>query len=1052
MIRISAQALDNKVFSAAIHGKLKENTNLTEKPKRMGVPMRTRPINFFVTLALLFGVMSIERSWAEPLAAAGYPGDGRSNDAGLTDSGARRLDPAPQTAPAVAGPAYVDTSEDMVDVMGVAAGVFQNVTGANRPPVVRGESEAIESLPPAGGSGALIVAATEGAAKPSASDSCGLAGSPLSPELTELAALTCTNSASDSAAYCSCLERYFSSLPELRSRVPRAAQALAQVGYQLQLEEWIDVFGGDTLAFASFKQRSRGSEVLGDMPPACQPMEIFTHLRNSLSASTCQGDKDAFRRALNNVLQVPDADILNTATPAMLSNLVKLTEERDRFHRRPNAGPNHDEPRDFRDCMEPSEKRAYALLPIPIPVDGARKPAEMAARAAQRLDRLKKISTELSELESNPNVIHTMSYQGTLQNLRPLFAVFPGMEELLDKDSKLSNADAHNMLKELKAFVDDLDHSAYQSLTDPQTARVAMERMKSKVLKVKESVSRKLIQVNSTHSLVDQLAIRCESLKNELVSLACSPPRFVSNTDFMQLALRDAQRRRTARTQGLAITDCRPGSGSPRRGSIPERTLERCLVTRRAQCVSEAQHGAPESVAQHSHTGTEPIVDSTHALFHNEVGDYIESYGDLEEIRRSEEGVVHLMCGDYNKYLHDVACKDSENFGFCAASQTMEGFWASPYATSGFSIAQRDTTFADTPIRAEVLSYRSGGSGGSVTEDFLAGLAGTPTGAEGAAPVVNTNNFGEGLRGAISAVNRQLVQTAPTNFTSGPIEIDAPTSTTVTAGSDVREIQRAIVSQDAEIAAVDAQIAGLGSSPEADATRRELEALRAEMKAVRDELLATRTAAENRTNGSEGSARRDSEVEEDGERRVVGAPARGGITRGPASEGFNIGGSANRAASDAVGSNEFRQASVDSTFGSTAATRGAVIRDAQGLPAVQSNDPNNRIALRVGDASYAVKDVETVVVPAGTPANDQTISALILEAKDRIVLDAEKRAMVEIWDDNSKSSRVVYVRINGLQVEFLELNEETVMPQVRSTLADLQSRLSAGRGAASEGN
>ena len=153
-----------------------------------------------------------------------------------------------------------------------------------------------------------------------------------------------------------------------------------------------------------------------------------------------------------------------------------------------------------------------------------------------------------------------------------------------------------------------------------------------------------------------------------------------------------------------------------------------------------------------------------------------------------------------------------------------------------------------------------------------------------------------------------------------------------------------------------------------------------------------------------------------------------------------------------MGSSEFRQASVDSTFGSTAATRGAVIRDSQGLPSVQSADPNNRIALRVGDQSYAVKDVETVVVPAGTPANDQTIRALILQAKDRILLDAEQRAMVEIWDDNSKSSRVVYVRINGLQVEFLELNAETAMPQVRSTLADLQSRLSAGRGAASEEN
>lgn len=1006
--------------------------------------MRTRPMHFFVTLALLFGVMSIERSWANPVPQGGAAGDGVANDAGLTD---RAAVDSTTRAPAAGGPAQPGSpseihSEGLADMALMTDKVMTRVTGNGGNP--RGaEEDSIEGLPPVGGT------QEGGPAKPSVAGACGLNGIPLSPEISELAGFTCTNSSTNSAEYCTCLARYFGTSPVLEGFVPRATQRLAQLGYQLQLEEWVDAFGGDMLGFASLKQRSRGSEVLGDLPTACRPSEIFQHLRDRVNQPSCVGNKEAFRDAVSSVLQVPDFDVLTSATPEMLNNLVVLTEERDRFYRQPNAEARGDDIRDFRDCMEPSEKRAYALLPIPIAVEGARTPQEMAERAAKRLSRLQNISEELSELAGNPNVLQTMHQQGTLQNLRPLFAVFPGMEELLDHESRLPNADVHNLLQKLRGFVDDLDHESYRTLTNPATARTAMDRMKGQVLKVKEDVSRKLLQVNQTFNLTDQLAIRCESMKNELVNLACSPPRFVSNTDFMQVALRDAQRRRTTRTQGLAITDCRPGGGPPRRGSSPERTLERCLVTRRAQCVSEAQHGAPESVAQHSHTGTEPIVDSTHALFHNEVGDYIETYGDLEEIRRSEEGVVHLMCGDYNNYLREVACANSPNFGRCAASQNMETFWASTYSNAGFSANLRTTAdaFADTAVRAEVLSTGPSGNN-TVTEDFLAGLAGTTTGSEGTTPVVNTSNLGESIRGAISAVNRQLAPTATTTFTNGPIEIDAPT-TTVTAASDVREIQRAIVNQDAEIAAVDAQLAGLGSNPEADATRRELEALRAEMQAVRDELQAARTAAESRANGSEGGASRVADGEEEGERRVVNAPARGGITRGPASEGFNIGGAGNRAASDAVGSNEFRQASVDSTFGGTAATRGAVIRDAQALPAVQSTDPNNRIALRVGDASYAVKDVETVVVPEGTPANDQTIRALILEAKDRIVLDAEKRAMVEIWDDNSKSSRVVYVRINGLQVEFLELNEET---DVRSTLADLESRLSAGRGAASDGN
>lgn len=955
--------------------------------------MRTRPMSFFFALTLLFGV-TIDRSWAQ------------------------------------AQEQFDTTTAALPDEMGARAGA----------------TNAVEANGAGKSTGSGVGSRNQVSER---SSNCLFETENLSPAISNIVRIACPQSLSMSQVeYCSCVRTFTTNnIPEVH--LISARDSMKRIGYQYLLEKWADSFGGQLLAVASLQGKAVASEAR--MPDSCNAGQILTELQAKLESSSCGSsidDKAGFRSALgavfrlNGVNQNIFASIRERGTQVGSSSALLASIERsDRFYPEPNT--NQPGIRTFVDCMPAANKRAYALLPVEFPQGSFARRDETVAEGVTRRSKALDDALRILNIVKENGVAGDDMYS---PEIRSIMMIFPGADLMLKSGDmtkiKWMADKLHGFVKRLK------EEPAYRRIGEARASKEAMRIMRDDVDSVQRALTAELAAMNGgvgDGALTNQVAYACTTMKEDLMNIACSPSNFIASSTFMVAAFADASNKgNRVYGQGRSparYANCVEGDNAEGRDAYA------CLAYSRAQCdkISERINSAQAVPGNLQTLGNMNLEDAD----------------SLKEIRAEavfdrnlladEEGVVHLMCEGFNNQLRTKTCVDdyrssfsdrSEAYRRCASQDgRFEAYLNSPEGRRDpRAQAVADGTFA-SPGLAPSPSRRES------FDDFGDGVLA----AETAAPVVNTLGTSN-LTGAIRSAASQFGSNTIVGGVTAPLDIDAPTSTTTAASAEVRDIQRSINAQDTQIEAVDAQIAGLGSSPEADATRRELEALRAEMKAVRDELLASRSAAEARVNGTEVAARGDEEGEEAGDRRVVSGSGRGGISRGPASESFNISSGGGRSASDAVGSNEFRQASVDSTFGSTAATRGAVIRDSQGLPSVQSADPNNRIALRVGDQSYAVKDVETVVVPAGTPANDQTIRALILQAKDRILLDAEQRAMVEIWDDNSKSSRVVYVRINGLQVEFLELNAETAMPQVRSTLADLQSRLSAGRGAASEEN
>jgi hypothetical protein len=277
---------------------------------------------------------------------------------------------------------------------------------------------------------------------------------------------------------------------------------------------------------------------------------------------------------------------------------------------------------------------------------------------------------------------------------------------------------------------------------------------------------------------------------------------------------------------------------------------------------------------------------------------------------------------------------------------------------------------------------------------------------------------------------------APTQI----IPIEAITPETRAAAIEQREQRKEELNAKIEIK--DTEISNLGTDSDSARLRTELEALRAEM--VAERARNERELAEIKSSRSNGSDVVANTADANGEsparvanNRVVhsGAAIAGG-------SGLSPGISRGPAAIAPEGTREFNNSKVETNFSSApGATRaGGLIQAAKSLPQVQSQDPAARISLRVGDASYPVSDIKSFVLPAGELVEENIVN-LIRAQMGQIPLDADNRAFVEIRHPSETSSVVVYVRINGSEIEFLDANPPGSNDGVRATLLDLESKL-----------
>jgi hypothetical protein len=260
------QAVDNKVFSSAIYGKLKKSTNPTEKPKRMGVLMTLRPKNFFLTLALIIAGQAVyaeepavhaEETEADRAARLFRAGASRTSNADLAieelDTRLPRSNPDDAAKPLSAQEIEANAPTSFIKTAGAAAKA---------------------------GAGVGDFSYTR----------CPFVAESLSPEFLRLVTDGMCLPNTTQRDYCACLERYSRGNTYFEDASKSQAHHLRRVGYQHLLQQWSDRFALQVEAFNAYGQPQ-------NFPRSCDPSAVYQNLKNEMSnASGCPAASDEASR------------------------------------------------------------------------------------------------------------------------------------------------------------------------------------------------------------------------------------------------------------------------------------------------------------------------------------------------------------------------------------------------------------------------------------------------------------------------------------------------------------------------------------------------------------------------------------------------------------------------------------------------------------------------------------------------------------------------------------------------------------------------------------
>ncbi len=891
---------------------------------------------------------------------------------------------------------------------------------------------------------------------------CGfIANQSLNPEFENLISAMCPRQQANKPGYCECVRLYLSDSrgAGIKRIVTDVENQMKRVGYQLLLESWVENYGANVLAVASLNQRTLGSEVAEALPNECNPSRMLQNLRMVRAEASCSTPNPAFEQALNAVLRVREGSVLDPTRPNNeVTNLFATREEYDRMYLPPRGGRH----KNFRDCMEPAEKRAYALLPIEFTVTST---PESAREATNRLRRLEKMKVALSDMISGGGSFT----KDDLYHLNPMFDIFPGLETLLTPTAGLGTADKIAVFTQLRSFVNDLEDPSYRNFRDVRSSADVMARMKRNVDATNTLISTKIRAADAVNrNVTTEITQSCNNLNQELEAMACGQENHVNDPIFMAYAYQDVNRRGTrARETGVGERSMPFGrfaqcqlNDVEERGAVG---ISDCLAYHQAQCSSiqrnvgakavSAAPGAPQTFV--------PRIDALRVSSEMEAA---------QELRSDEEQMVQFVCADFNQYLRTQACAEF------APSQG-SGNWDGPNRAARHTEAdQRNDQYRSCILRQTVAQYRATTGGDprlnalvdngswnpvsvsgalSTRGDGGGGELGTTTLAEANTTTVVRTTTADSLANTIHKATGNLGATGTGIGTpTGIIPIDPPAART-DEGDAAALAQRLLARQDAdeERRRSEARIEEIGPNPQDESMAAELRRLQAEIAASRarsEQLTAEIDSLKGRMTSSAVA-----EVETgvaDANRRSVdnrtGGPGVGfgGGGRSPAS--LSPAGSGGSDQGSPAFSPEINRASVNTNFGGASASRGLIEAARNSLPAAALNP----LALRVGDASYPVGQVYTVKIPAGEQANDADILRRIFEARASITLDAQQRAMVEIFDETTRQSRVVYVQFSGDAVTFLPYDPAppggaAANVGVRATLAQLEGLIGAGRGA-----
>lgn len=892
---------------------------------------------------------------------------------------------------------------------------------------------------------------------------CPFMNEGITPAFNSLMRDLCVSENDTVEKYCNCLGRLSRASKDFEDASKVQAHALRRIGYQYALQLWSDRLGNQITAHQSY----RNADEHGDAPASCKPEKIFGSLmavlkpeqREIQPSRACPGISQESRAALLQAVQVVGGDELGKPNPNFndLTNSARMASRIYRYNRNgpsERSGQNH-----LVDCMPPEDKRALSLLPINFigtGFDGIGTAISRKTTLTSMAVDLGKWKADIARGTSPAEAKLSLSKYAEISNM---MQIFPGVETLMYSQQP---AEFQETIDKLLAFINHLHSPAYQKITGGSQSEIeaALALMASQADLVKSHVKNQLLASEASTDVQRRASTAldesCNHLEEDLIAIACNRPDFIMSPAFMDAAFEDAVTRRTKSVKGQPVTsDYRDCVNPADVASRPE-SLGSCMTFHASQCMVKSEPDNRWVEVLHVSKPNEEFLQEP----------FNEQMRQFTNVRlaalRNEADVVNLMCGSFNEYLREEPCngKKDDEYRQCivnpAYSIKGEGF-AQWKVRKGISDPHGGAMAGANHIGREdsgmLRNPRNGGANN--LKSALANSGDSIAAPEDTAAVIDssiaTNNaYADAFRG-IGSTTPTLPQLGGTMLDiTRPEEVSAAIGRAEQSVRDNLEDVRSLEGQieretdDSKVAQLQSQINSLLA--ENSRTNQDLADLRKSMverdAAARDAAVA---ASERGSDDEEASGSA-------GRREARGSNSGAGAVNVPSSGGFNIGnsGASRSPASTSANSAEFERAKVDTSFsaGSSAArSGGGIIQAAQALPAVNGQDASSRMSLRVGDASFPVSGVKTFELPAGKDLTETNIMNLISLQRAEIPLDAQGRAFVEIFDRENNSSVVVYVRINGTEIEFLDANvpPPDEAPGVRATLAQLKDLLGSVR-------
>ena len=887
----------------------------------------------------------------------------------------------------------------------------------------------------------------DGGAAATAFSQCPFMNESITPEFRQLMGDMCLPASGNVTGYCDCLRRLIQSSTDFKRSSELQGQNLQRIGYQFMLQQWSDKLAAQTLAFQALKVEGNTNAQPGApiFPPSCEPTTVYRVLQTALNAPSngtepkceaTESSKRAFLDATRVVLGKKLSTNINfnevILNSTMAARIYPYGEGDDATKA---AGFNS-----FVDCMPPEDKRALSFLPVAynrnVIMDGIGRKVTLT----KMIEDLKQWRRKVAEGNLPRASFRAL---GTRDRVTSAMQIFPGIETLMDVQS---SAEFKETIDRLLDFLKLLDSPKFMSMTDnsdPRKIKEVLDKISRTAGFVKNHVKQKLeasqrAEVKAENVIDDE----CKKLQEQLTAMVCTKPDFISSQGFMQGAFEYAVLRGTKTIPGNEVT---PGYAQCDPIDMPPAQLGTCMTYHAAQCNA----GSVERVKW---SEIIDVSDSRDVLSDRFGSDMRNRFNADHEVRRNEQAAVQFMCGPFNRYLREEACRSEttrRGYANCIIRQPMNSPEYIAWKVRNNIEDPAGAALAEVPSIGDTSRPGLGGGFTNLVKKRLENLDDNVMNVENEknAPVVSsTMTGGDPVREAFDSLAATGRQPA---VTPRPTTILDTSRTPEEVRAAIEEREQKVTAKTAEIAAINDRIDDLAPGSESARLRSELEALRADMLAERER--STREIAElrNRSSNPETIARTDSGAEDDGA-ATSGRGLREGQVRPsflgagiPQVQSFNVPGGASRAPASVSGSSgEFERAKVDTSFATAGATRSAgLIQAAQALPQVTGAEGAERLSLRVGNASFPVSEVKSFVLPAGAELVEDDIIELLRGQVGQIPLDEDNRAFVEIRKGDS-SSVVVYVRINGAEIEFLDANIRPNQPdEVRATLEKLESLL-----------